>query len=555
MSDSVHMCVAEATQLMWDGKFEAANALLSKDKATNPRFALEFAFSHLVQSLMNATNEKRESLLELFQSADALAQSQRKGTPMQYPTPVVASPPRVEPDEDEEDLTEEQRLEITATQQPVPTFSNDSWKLECDVIYADAMLVRSIMQLMMNSFLKGGINLRVTWGHYYGLMQLIEKNPSLPRDLQLSIKCGCGVFYTYLALVPAGLMTVLSAIGFISDKELGEQLLTEVYESDSIRSPVAALVLCTYYLFLPTGLGDVRVTLRKAEKILTEMNRRYPTNTCFFGYMNLFHRKRGEPEEALEAITTATKNAAQCGVAPLLLRYLHADTLYMNLQFEEARTAYTAILDTMRQTGETFSYTGQVVLSLAATYVMTGDDGSAMTWLGKVKNMYNAKSKQDANSPKFAAKVLKEPKLLPLLGFYILYINRDLAHMKASHVALLEAELARVTQGRDMSSAEVSGMFELFKGVIQKCKGNENEAYSILNNIITNERKYGKDSMVPSYAYYEIGELEYHRGNVALAKSLLEKGASLKGDGHETLANRYRIALKQINRESKEKTK
>lgn len=48
----------------------------------------------------------------------------------------------------------------------------------------------------------------------------------------------------------------------------------------------------------------------------------------------------------------------------------------------------------------------------------------------KVSSNYNTKSKTDANAPKYAARVLANPKLLPLSGVYMLYLNRDLAHMK-----------------------------------------------------------------------------------------------------------------------------
>lgn len=426
-----------------------------------------------------------------------------------------------------------------------------SWKLECDVIYADALLVRSLIQLLMNSYLKGGINLRKAWGCFWSLMQEVEKdvNKKIPEEIRMNIMCGAGTFYTYTSLAPASLMKLLSAIGFISDKELGEQYLTTVFRSNTIRAPYAALVLCTYYLFLPTGLGNVEDTLAKAKVVLDTMNERFPDNTHFHGYSNFYHRKRGETKEAVDAIIKANKNAEKAkDGSPLLLRYLYADTLYMDLQFEEAKMKYQEVLQTIVSEKVTFGYTGQVIMNLAACFVATGDDKSALDWLKKVGSMYNPKSKQDANSPKFSAKVIYEPRLLPLLPVYMLYINRDLAHMHGERVSQLRSVLDTICEGRDLSPVEVTGMYQLFQGVMAKAAGEKDKALEEWMKTVAIEKKFSSDSMVLPYTYYEMGELEFRRGNLPAAKSYLEKGSQLKGDGHETLANRYSIALKQLKR-------
>lgn len=566
----LHRGVNDAVHMAWDNRYDEAEAILAERKDSNPRYALEFANLYLVKSLMSSTTEKREAMLDLFKAADGLASSAKYGQPMiesssdEEDEDIARS---AEKDVDQSQMTEAdkakiEKLKAKQREKEKEAFKakqkeaakagqtiDQSWKLECDVIYADALIVRSLVQLQQNSYLKGGVNLRKAWGCYWALVQEMEKDPNIPTELQMNIKYGCGCFYTYLALVPAGLMKLLSAIGFISDKELGEQYLTEVYQSRTIRSPFAALVLLTYYLFLPTGLGNVSDTLAKAKVVLDTMNVTYPNNTYFWGYTNFYHRKRGETAEAVEAIIRAAGNAERAGQLPLLLRYLHADTLFMDLQFDAARTKYKEVLGTLEETGETFAYTGQVVLSLAACYVMLGDKDTAMTWLKRVNSMYNPKSKQDSNSPKFASKVISEKRLLPLIGVYILYINRDLAHMKGETVVRLQSELERVTSGEDMTPFEVKGMYNLFMGVIAKGQGKKEDALAKWSETLAFEKKLASDSMVLPYTYYECGELEYRSGNLEKAKALFEKGSNLKGEGHETLANRYSIAMKQLKRE------
>lgn len=562
-----HRTVQKAVDLIWNNQGEEAERILSTKKDTNPRWALEWANCMCIRGLMSASNEVREAMLDRFQHADGLATKTKYTVPEEDEDDIDALLAAAEQDhalndkererirKEREKALEKQREKDKDNFKKGGDRITQNWKLECDVIYADALMVRSVVQLTLNSYFRGGVNLRKTWGCFYALQQEVEKDSegAIPREIAMAIKYGCGVFYAYLALVPAGLMKLLSAIGFISDKELGEQYLTEVFQSDTIRTPQAALVLCTYYLFLPTGLGDVKATLAKAKVVLDKMNEKYPNNSYFWGYLNFYHRKLGHTAEAVDAITKASRNAEAAGQKPTLLTYLYGDTLYMDLQWDNARVQYEKLLQHLENTGDSFAYTGQVVISLAACYVMLGDTESAMRWLKRVNSMFNPKSKQDANSPKYAARVLKEPRLLPLMPIYVLYINRDLAHMEADHVEKLRESTAAILKTRDSSEPETEAMYNLFDGVMKKNTGKTDDARYAFALIFAKEKRLAKDSLVLPYAYYEQGELEYRAGNYQEAKALFEKGCGLQGDGHETLANRYAIAQKQLKREMKEK--
>ncbi|CBZ29049.1 conserved hypothetical protein [Leishmania mexicana MHOM/GT/2001/U1103] len=550
---SIHHGVEKAVYMMWNNQYNEALDLLRAKKDKNPRYALEWANVSLVKTLMSSTNEDRESLLDLFKAADSLSTSSKYNDPM-------FSEDDADVDK-EEDKTRKQLQKEKKKNKKVfmarkrdaskgGEYFDQTWKLECDVIYADALLIRSIGQLMMNSYLKGGINLRKAWGCYYSLIQQVEQDTEnrIPYELKMCIKYGTGTFYAFLALVPANLMKLLSIIGFISDRDLGEQYLTEVFESNTIRSPFAALVLCTLYLFLPTGLGNVDVTLSRARHVLETMNVRYPNNTYFNGYANFYFRKKGEVEPAVRSITLAAENAEKAGLVPLLIKYLYADTLFMNQQWAEALEQYRRILDHLAKTKEKFAYTGQVVLSVAACYVMLDNDKEALVWFKKVDSMYNPKSKSDSNSPRFANRVIANPRLLPLSGVYMLYINRDLAHMNKAQGLRVLAELKRVTKDKDLSGPEAENMYNLFLGVIEKGSENTDAALVYMNKIFDNEKKIPHDSMILPFTYYETGEMEYRRGNIEKAKELFDKGSRIKGDGNETLSNRYSIAMKQLRR-------
>lgn len=603
---NIHSGVSKAVRYMWNNQYNDALNVMIQKKHLNPRYAVEWANLSLVRSLMTSTNEDRERLLHLFKEADSLASG------LKYHNALFSDDDSEsqEDDSDRDNVAAEgaegesavkhevanggehsghahanhidhrhshnSHPHTTAVAQSSLRVSNSErkknkkmyqkkiklahvsqqsldyiWKLECDVCYADALLMRSICQLMMNSYLKGGLNLRKAWGAYHTLMQTVLKDihHKIPREMCMCIKYGVGVFYAFLSLVPASLMKMLSVIGFISDKELGEQYLTEVFESNTIRSPFAALVLCTLYLFLPTGLGNVEITLAKAKHIIDIMNERYPNNTYFHGYANFYYRKKGCTQAAVDSITLACDNAEKAGLVPLLIKYLYADTLFMDQQWELALKQYEAVLDHLHRTHEKFAYTGQVVLSTAACYVMLGQFETAKLWVRKVGIMYNPKSKNDASSPKFATRVLANPQLLPLAGVYMLYINRDLAHMTKEQGQRVLSELERVIKGQDISGSEASSMYNLFVGVIHAGCGDTDEAVKYLKATLRAEASVPSNSMIMPFTYYELGLIEYRLGNKHNALNLFVKGQKLKGDGNETLSNRYRIALKQLKAE------
>ncbi|CCW68210.1 unnamed protein product [Phytomonas sp. Hart1] len=551
----IHKDIEAAVWSVWNNQYEEAQHILCKKKDTHPRYALEWANIMLVKSLMTSTNDDRLVLLDLFKAADHLASFMKHN-----------EPPFSEDDADDEGTASGQwghSMINTPHNHSKPkkyhhvkkkdAIHHDEafdyiWKFECDVVYAEALLMRGICQLMMNSYFKGGINLRKAWGCYNSLLHKIEEDKAgkIPKELKMCVKYGTGTFYSFLALVPGNLMKLLSLIGFVSDKDVGERYLTEVFESNTIRSPFAGLVLCTLYLFLPTGLGDVGVALSRANKILESMNVRCPNNTYFYGYANFYHRKKGDVDTAMSSISLALKNSMSVGVSPLLIKYVYADTLFMYQDWSEALKQYLALLDHIQQTKESFTYTGQVALSVAACYVMVGKYDEAMDWMRRVNPMHNPKSKSDVNSPKFALRVIANPRLLPYSAVYMLYINRDLVHMRKEQGERVLSDLKNVLESKDITGAEATNMYNLFVGVIEKGCGNSEVALQYFQKIFDAEKHIPKESMVLPFAYYEAAEIRYRMGNLSEAKHLFDKGHKIKGDGNETLSNRYRIAMKQL---------
>jgi len=514
----LHKGVDGAVRCLWDNQFAECEKKLAKGARISPRYCLEYAITKLVETAMFASYETRETALEYFSEAEALALQVRSG-------PAV--------------------LVDGGT-----TTVDEIWHMECDVITADALFFKAVLQMRMNSYLKGAVNLRKSWGLYASLLQRLSIG-GVPHELEMTIKFGCGMFYTYLTLVPSNLMTVLKAIGFISDRNLGEQFLSEVAQSGtSIRAPFAALGLIAYYVFLPPLVGDTEEALMaKANALFEIVLPAFPNNSYFYGLRNLYYRRRGDSASAIAAIQKAISNAipsTPTKTAPILFLHMLGDTYFMDLQVGKARDIFTEIHGQLSQSPpSTFAFAGQAGLMLAACHMWLGDEKKCLEEVRRVSKSSNAKTAmEDANSPKVAAMVLGDLRHVHVLGWFLLYLNRDVSHLHRDRIremsTLLDTAVHR--QNVILLSPEVKALYLLLKGVMTQSK-------SLLDEAMNLDSRLPAESVLIPYMAYELGATEGRAGNEKRAKELFEKACKSKGEAlqHELLAVRPVMALRHLS--------
>ena len=361
---------------------------------------------------------------------------------------------------------------------------------------------------------------------------------------------------------------MLSAIGFVADRKQGEAYLQQTFRSGGVRSANAALVLLTLYLFCPTKLGHAEDTLAKAKVILTKMNAKYPNNSYFFGYANFYHRKTGAGAPAVESINKALQCFPSVPQSPMLLRYLKADTYFMNMQWAEAAAQYTALWQELSKKGsgmhcvhyepsplsplntESFDYTGQVVLTLGAAHAALGDMPTATKYMRLVKQATNTKSKQDASSPPFALLCGTDARYLKMAALFCLNLNKDLEHLQASalQTLLIKLEKDNASGSLTRGGKGVAAMYHLFTGMCQHGCGDKAAARLSWLAVLKQEKHMSDDPCgTLAYAYALLGDLSYTEGKPSLAKNYFEKGSKLKKSAMpEALSTRFANALEDL---------
>ena len=315
-----------------------------------------------------------------------------------------------------------------------------------------------------------------------------------------------------------------------------------------VRSGLASLVLLTFTLFVPQGF-DAEADTRLAREVLDATTQRYPHNTYFYAYEAFYWRRQGNSDSALRSIQLSEKNLGNDGT--LLLRLIHADTLFMGLRWADAAALYRSVWKaTQTKEGRDFGFSGQVVLTLAACHVMLGDISEARKVMGKVASATNKNSKQDSASPDFAELCATDETYYALAPVFCLYLNKDLDSLSPSSLntirGYLEDSTASSTRRHKPGSYE---MLRLFKGIVLSSAGDFSGARKELQAVIAAESRYTakRDPCgVLAAAYFEMAFLEHKSGTPrSKALSLLSHGVKLHKAStiSEALDGRFRAAL------------
>lgn len=556
MDESFRESLFKASRLAWNSKYEEADKILKPHAKTNPLFALESAHSFQFKNVIAGTSDTKEQTLENYTQVYNLAYSCKEGLPI---SEVDHHEEDEEEDKDfvkhiEEDASEEDKEKIRTRSGSIFKSKkkiekkgevekvDPMWKLECEVIAAEALFMKALSQLQIGAYLKGAFNLRKSWKLYQSLGKILEKDKNIPPHLSDAINFGIGLFYTFLSIVPSGILMALTAIGFVANRELGEKYLQEVNKNGGLRSPFAGLVLLLFFLVIPTGLEEPGEHLRKGKLVLDGFEENFPDNIMFNMFKSLYFKKVGQGEKAVESIAKSIELCTRLQLSPNILYFMEADGHFLCFNFETCRNKMEELTN-RNITG--FEFYGMVHLFLASSYLMLGELDKAKDLVHKVPSVAHKKSRPDAQALIVAKQIIATPDLIYFLPFHLLYLIRHLAHMSVDSIHRVDELLEKNIVGKTLSLEAVS-MYNLQKGVILLKQGKPEEAKAKWEQILSNEKKLGSENFPLWAAHYELGELEFHSGNIKQCEKYIKAGNKLKGDGNETVRSRYRLALETL---------
>ncbi|KAI8641035.1 hypothetical protein BD408DRAFT_346769 [Parasitella parasitica] len=187
---------------------------------------------------------------------------------------------------------------------PVETIKNDDTNysnegprflpngvLRANVVKAESCLLMGMLHMTQENtvgYLKCGLNLRKAYGCYTIVWQEYKRmgqeyTKYVDRDTVSAIQFGIGTVHLIVSSFPPKILKIFSSLGFKSDKQLGFALLKLCLEGRGIRSPLASLVLLTYFSILSSFAPQLyaKELMGPAVECLNNAQKSHPSS-CFF---------------------------------------------------------------------------------------------------------------------------------------------------------------------------------------------------------------------------------------------------------------------------------
>ncbi len=253
-------------------------------------------------------------------------------------------------------------------------------ELRCRVIRAEASLVLGFLQLFQESvvsYVRAGINLRAAWkgyAHCYSIISAMgddERRATYDFHTIGGIEFGMGAINLAISSLPSKVIRLVSIFGLPHDRAAGFELLRKavagytptgkkddvaagldgMYQRDDVgnvrgvRSPLAALMLCGYYLLIPQFapvLTDEYVPTGLA--LLQKELKMHPKSATHWWLYGRAHRSQRRLRKSGEAFVTAARG----GVDFVQIVHLNYYELGFNCLFgqrwAEARSFFDVLL-------------------------------------------------------------------------------------------------------------------------------------------------------------------------------------------------------------------
>lgn len=531
---------------LWANKFDAAESVFSANKATSPRSAILYAEVGFYKAIVSEAAHDRKIAIDRFEAAIALGNEHVSVyNAGKLPKGVVAA--------------EDQVL---------------SYATDAHIVVADGYVQIAMLLFLEEQRIKGLLSMRRAWRTYRDILAYalpdpptiaddgttthddVSKGKSVDADVISSLKFGAGMFYFIISLIPPGIAQKAAMLaGFHGgDKRKGLTYLRECYESRSIRSNVAGLVLALNYLFLtiPFDEDAAPSLLREVDDMVNEGVRKYPTGSLFHAFGCVAALDRGRTEDALTFATAAMTNIRDVVTNPPIFVRMIVNCHLMRQDWNAAIQTITALMEHERVSKSKYNWSKTWnYLRLAACHAVQGD-------FDKAKSCFSSAAKQrahDAWTNHLKHQALKFSRMHPQFAVYEImtltnHYNKLIQNASDEKRRALIAELDGFAQKASGALQPLSGvkkrekgMFSMFsrkeytndphvdnracyltlKSLVQLETKELSECKANVQEIITNNHLLAHDKL-----YYVLALITHARVTVAMKGDVSEALESLK---------------------------
>ncbi|KAL3115831.1 hypothetical protein niasHT_007131 [Heterodera trifolii] len=205
-------------------------------------------------------------------------------------------------------------------------------EMHAELCYAELLVIRALLTFFIDEtlggFIKGAFRIRMCYQSFKECHRMLRSippchlsacpssNPSLRRQFEAGIRAGFGLFNVMLSAMPTRVSALLQLVGFSGDRDFGMSELVSVcpfflpFEcrffqqsasmADTLRAPLAAMVLISYQLFLAHLLDGCPPDLALCSQLLAPLVRQFPNGAVVLFLRARFHLVNGELDRAIQ---------------------------------------------------------------------------------------------------------------------------------------------------------------------------------------------------------------------------------------------------------------
>lgn len=426
-----------------------------------------------------------------------------------------------------------------------PNYNNYSdVDAHAEVIYGEAhfmtVLVTFIDDPSILTIIKTVLKLRTAYNSYKLCGEILEKkdnwlSPELKEHFEVAYKLGWGLYNIVMSHLPTRVLSILSFVGFTSDRSLGLRYLHELTETKNhiYRSKLAGFMMCFYTFYLEQFFGCGAGDLDWVQSITSRALSQSPDSAFDLFWAARYEQLAGNADRAIQ-LFLRSKNA-QSEITSLK-NVCTWDLLWSYAIKCDWRSASECALELSEKCD--WSKATNLYQWACFQYMIMEEEKDpsilpaiedALRSLPSLRRRFIGKTLPPEKFAISKAEKYFEDKTMTLPALELFYVwnifglcakNKDVLGPLMKRI---EKKLEQPEYSRDSGNGE-HWVLVLLKGVCLKNYGQFAEAIDCFNDILKNESVIGKaHAYVPPQAALEIGLTYLAIDNVDDSKRWLER--------------------------------
>eukprot|EP00475_Leptophrys_vorax_P039854 TRINITY_DN7282_c0_g1_i1.p1 TRINITY_DN7282_c0_g1~~TRINITY_DN7282_c0_g1_i1.p1 ORF type:complete len:535 (-),score=150.34 TRINITY_DN7282_c0_g1_i1:1411-3015(-) len=423
-------------------------------------------------------------------------------------------------------------------------------------IRAEAYFLGSLVQLVLEQYLKGMWNMRSSWNMFDKVRKDLEDYDGSDKvEIQSCYDMYVGFFNIILSLLPPSIVSIAEYLGFSGNRQLGLEMVQKAFDSKSVYAPVAALFLLIYYCNISEQIGDTNPKYdEESAKLLKWADAYYPKSIFFATLSVRYFRARGEMDLAIEVADEATALSGDLPGISLLFSYNSGWCAWMKMDYD-LHLKYFLTLFRGSDNKMKNNFEALYALMCGMSYGVLGKSSDCLEQMARVPDLQKAKVRPFDNwvkrkAQKYVASdgdrvadaFLDQCETIANFGAW--------GHMSSEHLSMFSDKLEKLKAEREVRwDIDDQVLCKVIQAYLAFNSEKYDEALELIEQIKDVESELSKNAEKDGlmvHAYYVQGRVYDAQNRLEEALASVANGESYTGYDTSRFIGFRLFALKQI---------